>query len=50
MIELTGVYDFMLPLLVTCFAAYGVAEALGAPPIYEELRLRAKGRLREAAG
>ena len=44
MIELTGVYDFMLPLLVTCFAAYGVAEALGAPPIYEELRLRTKGR------
>lgn len=44
MIELTGVYDFMLPLLVTCFAAYGVAEALGAPPIYEELRVRAKGR------
>jgi CIC family chloride channel protein len=41
MIELTGVYDFMLPLLVTCFAAYGVAEALGVPPVYEELRLRA---------
>jgi len=25
MIELTGKYDYMLPLLVSCFAAYGVA-------------------------
>ncbi len=40
MIELTGHYDFMLPLLVSCFAAYGVAEALRNPPIYESLRER----------
>jgi CIC family chloride channel protein len=40
MIELTGQYDFMLPLLVSCFAAYGVAEALKDMPIYEALRER----------
>jgi CIC family chloride channel protein len=41
MIELTGQYDFMLPLLVSCFAAYGIAEALRNEPIYEALRERA---------
>lgn len=41
MIELTGKYDFMLPLLAGCLVAYGVAEALNDPPIYEALRLRA---------
>jgi len=41
MIELTGKYDYMLPLLVSCFAAYGVAEALKDVPIYEALRERA---------
>jgi CIC family chloride channel protein len=40
MIELTGQYDFMLPLLACCFAAYGVAEAMSEPPIYESLRER----------
>ena len=40
MVELTGKYDFMLPLLVSCLAAYGVAEALGNTPIYEALRER----------
>ncbi|HEY1794367.1 MAG TPA: H(+)/Cl(-) exchange transporter ClcA [Opitutaceae bacterium] len=40
MIELTGKYDFMLPLLVSCLAAYGVAEAMGDRPIYEALRER----------
>ena len=40
MIELTGVYDFMLPLLVSCMMAYGVAEWLGNAPIYEALRER----------
>jgi chloride channel protein, CIC family len=44
MIELTGKYDFMLPLLVGCLAAYGVAEAMGDTPIYEALRERAKAR------
>ena len=42
MIELTGKYDYMLPLLVSCFAAYGVAEAMKNTPIYESLRERAK--------
>ena len=41
MIELTGKYDFMLPLLAGCLVAYGVAEALKDPPIYEALRMRA---------
>jgi chloride channel protein, CIC family len=45
MIELTGKYDYMLPLLVSCFAAYGVAEAMKDSPIYEVLRDRAKQRL-----
>jgi CIC family chloride channel protein len=44
MIELTGQYDFMLPLLVSCFVAYGVAEAMGNLPIYESLRLRSGGQ------
>jgi CIC family chloride channel protein len=44
MIELTGKYDFMLPLLVACFAAYGVAESMRDTPIYEALRERAKHR------
>jgi CIC family chloride channel protein len=44
MIELTGKYDFMLPLLVSCFAAYGVAEILGDTPIYEALRERSRRR------
>jgi CIC family chloride channel protein len=42
MIELTGKYDFMLPLLASCLVAYGVAEALQDKPIYEALRERAK--------
>jgi CIC family chloride channel protein len=41
MIELTGKYDFMLPLLVSSFVAYGIAEAMGDTPIYEALRERA---------
>jgi CIC family chloride channel protein len=38
MIELTGDYGFMLPLLLSCLCAYGVAEALGNAPIYHALR------------
>lgn len=49
MIELTGVYDFMLPLLVSCMMAYGVAEWLGNAPIYEALRERAQPALRRGA-
>jgi CIC family chloride channel protein len=40
MIELTGKYDFMLPLLVSSLVAYGIAEAMGDRPIYEALRER----------
>lgn len=48
MIELTGAYGFMLPLLVSCLAAYGVAEALGNTPIYEALRQRSMANLKLA--
>ena len=44
MIELTGKYDYMLPLLVSCLVAYGIAEALRDKPIYEALRERSKLR------
>jgi CIC family chloride channel protein len=47
MIELTGKYDFMLPLLACCLVAYSVAEGLRDTPIYEALRERAN---RIAAG
>jgi CIC family chloride channel protein len=40
MIELTGQYGYMLPLLVSCLVAYGIAEAMGDKPIYEALRER----------
>jgi hypothetical protein len=30
---------------VSCFVAYGIAEALRDVPIYEALRQRAKGRV-----
>ncbi len=36
-IEMTGNYAQMLPLLVSCFCAYAVAEALRDLPIYEAL-------------
>jgi len=50
MVELTGKYDYMLPLLVSCFAAYGIAEAMSDVPIYEALRERAMRRLAAAPG
>jgi len=49
MIELTGKYDFMLPLLVSCFVAYGVAEGMGNLPIYESLRMRSGGHRERAS-
>jgi CIC family chloride channel protein len=49
MIELTGKYDYMLPLLVSCFVAYGLAEAMNNVPIYEALRERTKRRAEAAA-
>ncbi len=36
-VEMTGSYALMLPLLVACFCAYILAEGLQAPPIYEAL-------------
>lgn len=36
-VEMTGNYALMLPLLVGCFCAYGVADLLGDRPIYEAL-------------
>jgi len=36
-VEMTGDYQQMLPLLVTCFCAYAVAELLKDLPIYEAL-------------
>jgi CIC family chloride channel protein len=36
-VEMTGNYAQMLPLLVACFFAYIIAEALGEMPIYENL-------------
>jgi CIC family chloride channel protein len=48
MVELSGKHDYMLPLLVSCFAAYGVAEAMSDVPIYEALRERAKLNLNAA--
>jgi CIC family chloride channel protein len=36
-IEMTGNYTQMLPLLVACFCAYAAAEGLGELPIYEKL-------------
>jgi CIC family chloride channel protein len=49
LVELTGIYDFMLPLLVSCLGAYFVADALGEMPIYEALRIRAMKRLKAVA-
>jgi CIC family chloride channel protein len=36
-LEMTGNYSQMLPLLVACFCAYVVAEGMGEMPIYEKL-------------
>ena len=36
-VEMTGNYNQMLPLLVSCFCAYAVAEYLRSLPIYEAL-------------
>jgi CIC family chloride channel protein len=42
MVEMRREYGFMLPLLASCLAAYGVAEWMGNVPIYEALRLRSE--------
>ena len=36
-IEMTGNFDLMLPLLITCLAATAAAEALGSRPVYRVL-------------
>ncbi len=36
-LEMTGNYAQMLPLLVACFFAYVVADKMGVPPLYEAL-------------
>lgn len=36
-VEMTGNYSLVLPLLVACLTAYGVADYLGDRPIYEAL-------------
>ena len=36
-VEMTNDYSLMLPLIVACFCAYGVAEGLRDHPIYEAL-------------
>jgi CIC family chloride channel protein len=47
-VEMTGGYVLMLPLLIACVAAYATADALGDLPIYERLvereLLRGTGR------
>ena len=36
-VELTGAYELILPIIVTCVTAHVVAQALGGRPIYEVL-------------
>jgi CIC family chloride channel protein len=43
-VEMTGRYDLMLPLLVACLAAYATADVLGDLPIYERLLERELAR------
>ncbi|HTJ78784.1 MAG TPA: H(+)/Cl(-) exchange transporter ClcA [Rariglobus sp.] len=49
MVELTGQYGFMLPLLAACLTAYGIAEGLGDVPIYEALLHRSQRKAKAAA-
>ena len=46
-VEMTGNYNLMLPLLIACFCAYIVADALGDAPIYEALLRRDLTRAQE---
>ncbi|HLM14316.1 MAG TPA: chloride channel protein, partial [Reyranella sp.] len=36
-VELTGAFELILPLMVTCVTAHVVAQALGGRPVYEVL-------------
>jgi len=40
MVEMTGDYSLVLPLLVACLTAYGLADFLGDRPVYEALLQR----------
>ena len=46
-VEMTGNYSLMLPLLIACFCAYIVADALNDAPIYEALLKRDLMRAQE---
>jgi CIC family chloride channel protein len=46
-VEMTGNYALMLPLLIACLTAYAVADALGDRPVYEALLERDLLRSRE---
>ena len=37
MVEMTGNYSLVLPLVVACLTAYGIADYLGDLPVYEAL-------------
>jgi CIC family chloride channel protein len=49
LVEMTGDYGMVLPLLIACLAAGGIADWLRDPPIYEALLLRDLRRRREPA-
>jgi CIC family chloride channel protein len=53
LVELTGAFELILPLMVTCATAHVVAEALGGRPIYEvllERTLRLAGQVPKPRG
>jgi CIC family chloride channel protein len=47
LVEMTGDYGMVLPLLIACLAAGGIADWLRDPPIYEALLLRDLRRRKE---
>src|SRR6185369_9808126 len=49
MVEMTSDYALVLPLVVACVTAYGIADALGDLPIYEALLERDLKRSQEPA-
>jgi CIC family chloride channel protein len=42
--EMTGNASLLLPMLASCFAAMAVPTLLRVPPIYDSLKLRARGQ------
>jgi len=49
MVEMTGNYSLVLPLVAACLTAYGLADALGDRPVYEALLERDLRRGRAGA-